>query len=269
MIFDQPNRRAILFDFGFQLPIKNLFFAILTLLFVFYIPLLSADDDSITTPVQLKHIDAPSLIEVIQPHLPLNVKLSGKGHQLLVTSSLKELETIKTLIGSLDKLPMQYLVTLKVQTSPMVDPSKIHLKRYTTNSTNAVRNYQLRLSENALGFIITGKSQVKNNVQAQYGHLLPQSKKQAVSSGFHLLIRQIAPNRVALNLSTKEEVSQRYNLDIKQFLNYASELTANLNQWTLIASNHSDNLSATSNHWKTPIKLKQAHWYYLLVQPID
>ena len=209
---------------------------------------------------QLTHQPAEPLIPVIQPHLSDKAKLTANGFKLFVSGTEKDNNTVSRLLAGLDIPFKEYLVELQIAKEQLNLTAKNQLdqnkqtgirenknKRLSIGPAGSNTNhFKLRVIENFQAFITTGESFPDTKLISQYDQFIPSNGRRKVNSGFYLTVTQSENSTVQLMASAFQQQTQvRDNRNVN-LSSTSSQIKANLNEWTLLASTSTE--TKKSNH---------------------
>ena len=228
---------------------------------------------------QLKHQPASSAIPVIQPHLSSDTRITAKGFQLFVSGSKEDNDKIISILKIIDTQTREYLIEVRILDHRMQNPqpNSTRLNKHNQSTNIEIRHYQikssdqsnhlftLRVIENHQAFVSTGESFPSNQIQSQYGHLLPTTGRTNVTSGFYLIVHGQGNEDVSLSLSAQQQQRQSgYGQSITSS-STSTKVSGKKGNWILVASNTNNSQSKSSRSYRTSSKKNKERWYYIRV----
>ncbi|MGX5174167.1 hypothetical protein ACUR5C_09115 [Aliikangiella sp. IMCC44653] len=227
---------------------------------------------------QLKNVASQQIIPVIQPHISAQAKISGKDYTLFIEASEVEITKIKSMLESLDRAPLNYLIEVKISQRKLTDwerkhakvkitaqGSSLNSKSYSTQQQSQNnRHFKVRATEGYSAFINTGESFPQTHIVKEYDAFIPQTSHRKVSSGFYVTVQQTGPKTVRLAVSAQNQTRSQANSGVQSSATQ-NTIIGPVNEWILIASSGHD---AKAQSYSVSSK-RQSQWYYILVQPLD
>lgn len=233
---------------------------------------------------KLNHQLAANVIPVIKPHLTTQTTMTAKDYQLFVNGSKKDNDKVVSLLQMIDIRAREYNIEVKILDHKMdnnqlrhyqiskndqsnsSESSKTEVRRYKTQSTNQ-KNHQfiLKTIENYPAYVSTGESFPTNQIQSQYGHLLPSSGRTKITSGFYLTVQHQGDQQVLLSLSAHQQQRQsRYGQGVSSS-STSTKVKGELGRWILATSTTTGSKSNGSRHYRTDSNRNKQRWYYIRV----
>ncbi len=228
---------------------------------------------------QLKHQPAAQVIPIIQPHLAAETSITAKGFKLFVNGTKQDNQKVLNILKMIDTKLKEYLVEVKILNHQMnndelnrikisanAQSTRLQVKRHTIEANQSYGdNFVLRMIENYQAFVKTGESFPDNQVQSQYGHLLPSTGRTKISSGFYLTIQQTGDEIVAINISAQQQSRQSQDARSINSSSTSTRINGVIGKWTLIASNAGQRSNQTSKSYSAHSKASNKRWYYVRV----
>lgn len=236
---------------------------------------------------QLQHLSASNAIPSIQPHLSKESTLTSKGFQLFLSGSEKDNLKLKEILKAIDVKLGEYLVEVKILNQQMdahqfnstinkLEPRK-KIKRLQLDDKNTTNTYfNLRMTENYQAFIATGESFPEHKVVAQYGHLIPSSTREKVSSGFYMLVQSNSSSS-SDSYSDSQEITVRVSAQEQQVIkgdnsigssSTSTKFSGVKDKWILIASNAKQRKATLNKRFSTNSQSGRSNkerWYYVRI----
>jgi hypothetical protein len=233
-----------------------------------------AADQNELSIYKLNHQKAKSIISMIKPHASKDTIITGKNYQLFIDAPPAEQKRLKTIIEALDQALEQYQVEVKILDKPMPNhdtnsttrASKI--KTYRVLASNANQNsFSVRVLENSPAFVSTGEEFPNNQIQSQYGHLLPSTGRTKIRSGFYIIVIKQPNERVQLIVSAQQQQASIYQKNINNSV-ASSKISGDKEQWILIASTAREAEINSNKRYTTGSKTNKQRWYYVRVSSL-
>ena len=232
---------------------------------------------------QLKHQLAAKVIPVIQPHLSTQTSMTAKDYQLFVNGTKKDNQKVIDILQMVDTKTREYLVEVKILDQEMnrheqniskaelnKQSSNASIRRFQTQSNQkANSNFSIRTIENYQALISTGESFPNNQINSQYGHLLPSNGRTNIKSGFYIAVQQTGATTVSLSVSAQQQSRQTTNNRSVNASTASTKISGELGKWIFIASNASKSSLRSTKRYTTDSRASKTRWYYVRVTSID
>jgi len=229
---------------------------------------------------QLTHQPAKQLIPVIQPHLSDKAKLTANGFKLFVSGTEKDNNAVSRLLAGLDIPFKEYLVELQItkQQLNLTAKNQLDLNKQTEIRENKSKRlsighagsntnrFKLRVIENFQAFITTGESFPDTKFISQYDQFIPSNGRRKVSRGFYLTVTPSESSMVQLMASAFQQQTQvRDNRNVN-LSSTSSQIKANLNEWTLLASTTTETNKSNHKNYRHHANSTKDRFYYIRVR---
>jgi hypothetical protein len=198
--------------------------------------------------IQLKYRTAEQMIPTLQPLVESGGGLSGMQNTLVIRSSRRNIEQLRQVIATLDRMPRKLLISVRNDISATSDrrgasvsgtiggrDPRIDANVYDSRSARDERvASQVQALEGSPAYISTGQSvPVQGSVVSStpYGSSLENTTTyQNISSGFYVTPR-VSGDRVFLDISTQSAFPGRYGPGSANVQQIANTVSGRLGEW--------------------------------------
>lgn len=198
-----------------------------------------------TEVIQLKYRTAEQMIPMLQPLLEPGAGLTGMQSTLVMRSSRRNIEQLKQVVASLDRMPRRLLISVRndigatndrrgASVSGSVGGGDARVGANVYDSRSARDEHiasQVQALEGNPAYISTGQSvPVQGSVITPYGTMESTTTYHNIASGFYVTPR-VSGDRVFLDIETQRAAPGRYGAGSANVQQTGNAVSGRLGEW--------------------------------------